>query len=163
MVATLAWIEGAAQLLQTPDNTPFQFEAELLDSTRYDLELSIDLTEPVLALPRGDGSGFDIEHPPEPTLPPMFARARPPSCKASAMPTSSCSRPRSGRQKHDRRRSGRNRASGSALLRTLSSGQRRKLLRKMARDLAASQRQRIAAQRQPDGSAFAPRKQRRRR
>jgi hypothetical protein len=29
----------------------------------------------------------------------------------------------------------------------------------MARDLAASQRQRIAAQHQPDGSAFAPRKQ----
>jgi phage virion morphogenesis protein len=49
------------------------------------------------------------------------------------------------------------------LLRSLSSGQRRKLLRKMARDLAASQRQRIAAQRQPDGSAFAPRKQRSRR
>jgi phage virion morphogenesis protein len=46
-----------------------------------------------------------------------------------------------------------------ALLRTLSAGQRRKLLRKMARDLAASQRQRIAAQHQPDGSAFAPRKQ----
>jgi phage virion morphogenesis protein len=46
-----------------------------------------------------------------------------------------------------------------ALLRSLSAGQRRKLLRKMARDLAASQRQRIAAQRQPDGSAFVPRKQ----
>jgi hypothetical protein len=46
-----------------------------------------------------------------------------------------------------------------ALLRNLSAGQRRKLLRKMARDLAASQRQRIAAQHQPDGSAFAPRKQ----
>ncbi|BAV65761.1 phage virion morphogenesis protein [Sphingobium cloacae] len=45
-----------------------------------------------------------------------------------------------------------------ALLRDLSPGQRRSLMRRMARELAASQRQRIAAQRQPDGSAFAPRK-----
>ncbi|GMM59486.1 phage tail protein [Novosphingobium pituita] len=75
MVATLAWIEKEQpQLLQTADNTPFQFEAELLDSDTYDLELSIELTEPVLVLPRADGSGFDIEHPPEPTLPPMFAQ-----------------------------------------------------------------------------------------
>lgn len=46
-----------------------------------------------------------------------------------------------------------------ALLRSLSSAQRRSLMRRMARDLALSQRQRIAAQQQPDGSGFAPRKQ----
>ncbi|WP_416462796.1 phage virion morphogenesis protein [Sphingomonas sp. VDB2] len=46
-----------------------------------------------------------------------------------------------------------------ALIRNLSSTQRRTLMRRMARDLALSQRQRIAAQKQPDGSAFAPRKQ----
>lgn len=45
-----------------------------------------------------------------------------------------------------------------ALLRGLSSGERRGLMRRMARDLAISQRERIAAQRQPDGSAFEPRK-----
>jgi len=45
------------------------------------------------------------------------------------------------------------------LLRSLSSGQRRTLLRRMARDLAQGQRDRIGAQQQPDGSAFAPRKQ----
>jgi len=45
------------------------------------------------------------------------------------------------------------------LLRSLSSGQRRTLLRRMARDLTQEQRARIAAQQQPDGSAFTPRKQ----
>lgn len=45
-----------------------------------------------------------------------------------------------------------------ALLRGLSSGERRTLMRRMARELAISQRQRITAQRQPDGSAFEPRK-----
>jgi hypothetical protein len=74
MVATLAWIERSSPAAPDPGQHAVRFEAELLDSTRYDLELSIDLTEPVLALPRGDGSGFDIEHPPEPTLPPMFAQ-----------------------------------------------------------------------------------------
>ncbi|KMS58576.1 phage virion morphogenesis protein [Sphingobium cupriresistens] len=45
------------------------------------------------------------------------------------------------------------------LIRNLSSAQRRTLMRRMARDLALSQRQRIAGQKQPDGSGFAPRKQ----
>jgi phage virion morphogenesis (putative tail completion) protein len=44
------------------------------------------------------------------------------------------------------------------LLRSLSSGQRRGILRKMARELAIGQRERITAQRQPDGSAFEARK-----
>ncbi|GFM28151.1 phage virion morphogenesis protein [Novosphingobium sp. PY1] len=45
-----------------------------------------------------------------------------------------------------------------ALLRSLSSGKRRAIMRKMARELAISQRKRITAQHQPDGSAFEPRK-----
>lgn len=45
-----------------------------------------------------------------------------------------------------------------ALVRSLSAGERRKILRAMARVLAISQRERITAQRQPDGSAFAKRK-----
>lgn len=45
-----------------------------------------------------------------------------------------------------------------SLLRGLSSGQRRALMRRMARELAISQRERITAQRQPDGSPFAARK-----
>ena len=45
-----------------------------------------------------------------------------------------------------------------ALIRNLSSSQRRTLMRRMARDLALSQRQRIAAQKQPDGAGFTPRK-----
>lgn len=48
-----------------------------------------------------------------------------------------------------------------SLLRQLTSGQRRSLMRRMANTLAQSQRKRIAAQRQPDGSAFAARAERR--
>jgi phage gpG-like protein len=46
-----------------------------------------------------------------------------------------------------------------ALLRSLSSGQRRTLMRRMARTLGQSQRERIAAQRQPDGAKFEARKE----
>jgi phage virion morphogenesis protein len=46
-----------------------------------------------------------------------------------------------------------------ALLRSLSSGQRRTLMRQMGRTLAQSQRDRIAAQRQPDGDKFEARKE----
>lgn len=46
-----------------------------------------------------------------------------------------------------------------ALVRSVSAGERRKILRAMARALAISQRERITAQRQPDGSAFAKRKE----
>jgi phage gpG-like protein len=45
-----------------------------------------------------------------------------------------------------------------SLLRALSSGERRALMRRMARTLGQSQRDRIAAQRQPDGSKFEARK-----
>lgn len=46
-----------------------------------------------------------------------------------------------------------------ALVRGLSSGQRRTLMHRMARDMAIGQRERITAQRQPDGSPFEPRHQ----
>lgn len=45
-----------------------------------------------------------------------------------------------------------------ALLAKLSPAERRKLARTIAIDLRRTQRQRILAQRNPDGSAFAPRK-----
>ena len=47
------------------------------------------------------------------------------------------------------------------LLRNLDGGPRRRLLRKLSRDLQASQRQRITRQENPDGTPFAPRKPRR--
>ncbi|MCW2383370.1 phage gpG-like protein [Sphingobium sp. B2D3B] len=50
-------------------------------------------------------------------------------------------------------------AMAGAIVRALSAGERRSMLRKMAQRLALSQRQRVAAQRAPDGSAFEPRKQ----
>lgn len=46
-----------------------------------------------------------------------------------------------------------------AILRGLEPGPRRALMHRMARDLAASQRRRIAAQRDPAGAAFEARKQ----
>lgn len=73
MVATLAWIEKEQpQLLRATDGQPFQFEAELLDSETCDIELSLALTEPVLVIPRTDGSGYDVNHPNEATFPPVF-------------------------------------------------------------------------------------------
>lgn len=45
-----------------------------------------------------------------------------------------------------------------ALVRSLSSGERRNLMRGMARQLAISQRQRITANRAPDGGAYEARK-----
>lgn len=47
-----------------------------------------------------------------------------------------------------------------ALLAKLSAAERRKLNQDIARDLRRSQQQRIAEQRNPDGSAYAPRKPR---
>ncbi|WP_062731890.1 phage tail protein [Sphingobium abikonense] len=67
MVPVLAWIEKEQpQLLQRPDSQPFSFEAELLDSECFDIEIAIDLTEMVLVMPRPDHSGYDVDHPPEP-------------------------------------------------------------------------------------------------
>jgi hypothetical protein len=160
MVATLAWIEKEQpQLLQTADNTPFQFEAELLDSDTYDLELSIELTEPVLVLPartvRASTSSTRPSRrsrrcsPGHGHVPPGLRQCR----QARAVAHARIAGSMTGDDLAEIERL------AGALLRTLSAGQRRKLLRKMARDLAASQRQRIAAQHQPDGSAFAPRKQ----
>jgi hypothetical protein len=160
MVATLAWIEKEQpQLLQTADNTPFQFEAELLDSDTYDLQLSIELTEPVLVLPARTVRASTSSTRPSRRSRRCSRRARPRSCKASAMPTSSCSPPRSDRRKHDRRRSGRNRASGGRPAAQLVCGPAPQAPAQDGPRPAASQRQRIAAQHQPDGSAFAPRKQ----
>lgn len=47
-----------------------------------------------------------------------------------------------------------------ALLSRVAPAERRKLAQSIARDLRKSQQQRIAAQRNPDGSAYAPRKPR---
>lgn len=67
MVPVLAWIEKEQpQLLARTDSQPFSFEAELLDGDLSDVELSIDLTETVLVIPRADGSGYDVSHPEEP-------------------------------------------------------------------------------------------------
>ena len=74
MVPVLAWVEKEQpQLLRRTDGQPFSFEADLLDGDTSDIEISIDLTETVLVLPRADGSGYDVEHPPEPDFADAFA------------------------------------------------------------------------------------------
>ncbi|BAV65762.1 phage tail protein [Sphingobium cloacae] len=73
MVPVLAWIEKEQPLLlDREDGAPFTFEPDLLDGDKCDLLLSIDLTERVLVKIRGDGSGYDLEHPPEPDLADRF-------------------------------------------------------------------------------------------
>ncbi|MEJ7933662.1 phage tail protein [Sphingobium sp. AN558] len=74
MVPILAWLEKEQpQLLRRDDGEPFSFEAELLDGDVSDIMISIDLTETVLVLPRGDGSGYDVQHPNEPDFGDAFA------------------------------------------------------------------------------------------
>lgn len=74
MVPVLAWIsKEQPQLLRRQDSQPFSFEAELLDAETSDIEISIDLTENVIVTPRADGSGYDVEHPPEPDFTDSFA------------------------------------------------------------------------------------------
>ncbi len=64
VIPLLAWIEKEQpELLRREDRQPFQFEAEILDRKRVDLLIRLELTEPVVVTPRGDGSGFDISHP----------------------------------------------------------------------------------------------------
>ncbi|WP_374414202.1 phage tail protein [Novosphingobium colocasiae] len=73
MVPMLAWIaKEQPELLRRQDSQPFAFEAELLDSETFDIEISIDLTERVIVTPRADGSGYDVDHPPEPDFTDAF-------------------------------------------------------------------------------------------
>ncbi|EIZ77764.1 P2 phage tail completion R family protein [Novosphingobium sp. Rr 2-17] len=74
IVPILAWIEKEQpQLLRRQDSQPFTFEAEILDTEKSDIEISIDLTENVVVKLRGDGKGYDLEHPPEPDFTDAFA------------------------------------------------------------------------------------------
>lgn len=62
IIPLLAWIEqNEAPLLgQAGDGEPFTYEAEILDENRVDIEVTIELTEPVRVEARSDGSGFDL-------------------------------------------------------------------------------------------------------
>ena len=60
----LGWIEqNEVSLLGRADtDEPFTFEAEILDERRVDIEVTLDLTEPVRVRARADGGGFDLDH-----------------------------------------------------------------------------------------------------
>lgn len=73
-VPILAWIEKEQpQLLARGDSQPFAFEAELLDSDTFDIEISLEVTENVLVKLLPDCSGYDVQHPPEPGNADAFA------------------------------------------------------------------------------------------
>jgi hypothetical protein len=64
VIPMLAWIEREQpDLLERSDGEAFQFQAEILDSNCADIEFTVEITEPVLATRRKDGSGFDVSHP----------------------------------------------------------------------------------------------------
>lgn len=72
IVPLLAWIEKEQpELLQAQNSEPFTFQAELLDTERYDLLVTIQLTEPVIVTPVA--GGYDTHHPPTPVWPDQFA------------------------------------------------------------------------------------------
>lgn len=74
IVPILAWIEKEQpQLLTRADSQPFSFAAEPIDTEKFEIDVSIDLTENVLVIPRADGSGYDVDHPPEPNFTDAFA------------------------------------------------------------------------------------------
>ena len=76
IVPVLAWIsKEQPELLRKADSEPFSFVAELLDLETSDIEISIDLTERVIVTPHSNGSGYDVEHPPEPDFCNGFAGA----------------------------------------------------------------------------------------
>lgn len=70
MVPLLAWLAvHQHELLANPDRRGLiAFDAELLDNSKVDLSIKIPLTERVGVIARDDGSGYDVEHFPEPPL-----------------------------------------------------------------------------------------------
>jgi len=68
VIPLLAWIEQneVSLLGGASSDEPFSYIAEILDGDRVDIEITIQLTEPVKATPREDGSGFDLQYAPPP-------------------------------------------------------------------------------------------------
>lgn len=68
-IAILAWLRVQQPDLLQPGKAAFGFEADFLDNRSIDLQLQLDLVEPVLCERRPDG-GFDMHFIPEPN--PLF-------------------------------------------------------------------------------------------
>ena len=49
------------------DASAIRFAADILDEQSWNIAVTIDLTEAVTVTPRADGSGWDVEHLPEPS------------------------------------------------------------------------------------------------
>lgn len=63
MVPVIAWIaEYQPDLINKPGAEPFTFEAEILDDDTRDISITIQLTEPVVVVPR-EGGGYGVTHP----------------------------------------------------------------------------------------------------
>lgn len=145
------------------------FEADLLDRSKVDLGIVLPLTERVVVKRREDGR-YDVSHRKSPSSPrPSRSMGR---CRCS--PTASCW-PSGHRRSPPRPSCSRRRRSGvrpmadslealedwaGPMLRALEPGPRAALARSLARDLRRSQQKRVMVQRNPDGSAYEPRKKR---
>ena len=65
MVPILAWVSlYQPELLADYDTSAaaVRWSAEMLDATKVDMLVELDLTESVRVTPRADGSGYDVEH-----------------------------------------------------------------------------------------------------
>lgn len=68
-VPLLVWVgRNQPDLLQNfqRNRTGISFDADILADDKIDLQISLELTERVIATPRAGGEGVDIEHAPEP-------------------------------------------------------------------------------------------------
>jgi hypothetical protein len=71
MVPLLLWLRtNQPDIFQRfdRDDTAIAFQADIIDSTTADVIIKFELTESVVATPRPDGSGWDIDRTAEPTL-----------------------------------------------------------------------------------------------
>ncbi len=141
----------------------------MLDRSKVNLGIVLPLTERVVVKRREDGR-YNVNHPEESQLTrPSRSTGR---CRCS--PTASCC-PSGRRRSPPRPSCSRRRRPGTRpladsletledwarpILRALEPGPRTALARSLARDLRRSQQKRVMAQRNPDCSAYEPRKKR---
>ncbi len=70
MVPLLLWVrthQPDLMLRFEREDQAITFKADILDQSSWDILISFELTEAVMLVARGDGSGWDVTHLPEPS------------------------------------------------------------------------------------------------